>query len=1061
MRRIQRARGDRFTTSALTRLAERREQKDRAADPGGFNVFDIPVIGGLLRGGGTALSGALDIAGRPAQAVSGFALGLQGAEGFDALAGLRRGLLGTSEEREDLNFATFLENTDVEIFDNLWVRNVVGLGLDMLFDPLNILFVSKIRTPFQAAVRGVGGKVGRAPGFRSVGRAFSQRWGQVPITDFRNMVRRGEMTQEQFNIIDENARALTFWASLRGKKAVADEVGEALGGVDAEDGAEALRILFSHHGEAAAARTTPLTYVPGLASDVPVGAKEHIDAARSAGREGVARVLEYFTARFGGRTDDFAIGDIAKLAEEWLGVLTVEGMYARAMYVKYLDDPVIQKGAKGLRKAYSTKSISREKLKGNPEEISELFKSGKLVDDPSVVAAYDIWQTKLLAHRNMFLKSILNKRNGFRKYKKGTVIKPGEGVIETNPGTLMEQKFFDEFGLADKALSKRFKVKGESWVGPQELVDVVKTWGNPHEMHGLMKMVDGFTSMWKPLVTVLFPAFHVRNMLGVVHNNLQGGIWNPKYYVQAIKLMRGSADNVVLNRGQVKMSPKDFHRGLQTHNTVGGGSRNVNSVDQFEETGRNYFNRFAAWMTGQDIPQEVSGKFASMETFKFMLRRDSEGVWARHSFRAGDTATRIPNPMAWGTSMNEAVDNVGRIAHVLSRMDKGDDMATASRSALKFLFAYNEAPPTVKAISSVLPFFRWTYFNVPLQFQQFFLNPQGIPSKLSAVTRGVERTAQDIQPANEALEAENATLPEWMLERHHVVLGQDDDGAMRVVYGFGLPIEDLNKLFATGPLETIENLASEIGPWFRLPMELVADHSAFTGEPIAEDHSLFAFYRRAWRWTENIPGLRDWLEVEKRVTPSGRELFIGNPTRQYLLAALIGRIGITVDRTWEAVRERDAGLGVNLLTGFKVGRVFPAPEQRVPLNARLASDPKLYELYKEYRSIPLYRGLTAEQGNTVARAIPAIGNVRNLVLANMPELSEDEAWEIAATQYGDKDPEAEMLVRLVRKHKIPRNGSEIRRRFKLMFPDLVAALAELSAETVEDIDNRTLSFEDR
>jgi hypothetical protein len=1082
--RLQRAKADRFSLRAQQQLALFRQEQERSLQPDDQEpgVYQIPGVKGIWEGTGTFLGGALDLLARPGQAVSGAVLGAQGREGFDTLEGIRRGLFGTPEEREDLNFATVLENEGVE---NEWVRNIAGLAIDMIADPLNVLFAGPIRRPFQSAVSAVGRRVRDAPVpvLRTVSKAFSQRIGGTTHYELRGLVRRGLITQEHLNELEDGARRYRHASSAQAQESAVTGAKAGIGDYTREEGLKALQTLMRGHGK-------------GRVGDA-------IKAATSLGRPGEARVLAYFTRRFSGTKlskesaeriegelrqrgegvlereledlgraslEGLPEGDIARLAEVYLNVQTAPGMYARAVW-RQTATPQSQTALRNIRRTAEKGEVRKTKGPDLAKRLED--PEGGLVSDPVELAAFDVYQTTLLAEREKLLRLLVNRAGSpFRKFeRKAGAIGPDEGILEINPQTLIDGKELRKAGLADKrtpagAQLDRRLAKGrttEEWVGPQEMVDIIDGWIKPKQMAGLVKLSDGFLNMWKPTVTVLFPAFFVRNAVGIVHNHLMGGVWNPKHYVQALKLVRGSTDPIVLNGGKARWTAEAFQKEAESLNIVGAGSRYVTTAERLEEVGPTFFNRIASALSGQDIPEPLVNRFASVESFKHLIARNEAGAWRRRGIKG----TPVPNPFAWGTSLNEAMDNVGRMAHVLSKMDEGADFATAARSARKYGFAYNEAPPTAQGIGSAIPFFRWTYFNVPLQLERMFLSPHGIPSKLGYVSRSAQNLARDLQPAAESLEAEVATLPEWILERHNVVLGREDDGALRVVYGFGLPIEDLNKLFATNPGETIQNLAGELAPMYRMPLELTANHSFFTGEPIRDDDRLFSFYRRAWRWIDKVPTpvgdkLREWLEFQRVETASGREQFIANPTEMYKLASLMGRIGMTFDRGWEAVEERDPGLTFNILSGLKVGRVWPKRSQRVPLNSRLGQDPRLYELYKQYRSIPLYEGLSADEGNTVATALRDIGRIRNGLQARVPDMPKEVAWELAAQQYGSQiDSEGEMLVRLVRQLDLPRSGSKVRTAFKMHFPDLVDAVNELDVEMVESLDDVAWDFGER
>jgi hypothetical protein len=192
-------------------VQEGEEKRLRAASVLGVEE-DTFFLGGLIHGGGSFLSGAMDALARPSTAVSGSVLGAMGSRqvpgarmggGAGAWEGFVRGLTGTAKDREHYNFATVLQETDWDWAENETARNVVGMALDMVTAPDNVLFFTPVpwlravtvpagkamkllkKVPAGPGGRSVGGELERGAAFieKGLSRGFSRRLGRSSTTE--------------------------------------------------------------------------------------------------------------------------------------------------------------------------------------------------------------------------------------------------------------------------------------------------------------------------------------------------------------------------------------------------------------------------------------------------------------------------------------------------------------------------------------------------------------------------------------------------------------------------------------------------------------------------------------------------------------------------------------------------------------------------------------------------------------------------------------------------------------------------------------------------------------
>jgi hypothetical protein len=799
------------------------------------------------------------------------------------------------------------------------------------------------------------------------------------------------------------------------------------------------------------------------------------------------------------------VGKGTAAMEAALGLQSAHGMYVhRFLSIAELADDVTPGGSRGMtsqmdagERFFTPKLLERTTPARGPDDFRRLISEGDPSADPLLVYAADLTHSTAKIQWADFLvhpkKGVLRPQNGvvevpaaiasaLNKARKGSpeyneaygvyngwlkkqISTEGSPLYGRNVGqeytqyntTLPSFKAGDELSSLPKVVEKHFG-ENRMFVGPKEVINVLESWSEPYVQHGLFRHAEAVQSLWKPLVTVLFPAYHIRNVMGLVHNNLMARVGLGSWY-KAAKLMKGGYTNETFNvaeQGVKRWATTDeFVKELEEANIVGAGTRYLSPADveamlrfdpQDPGKGRNILQRVTDAMQGRGELEGVVGeKTASLETWKALLHADMDGRWAEAP--AWQRAFQSVNPIRMGASASEGIDNWGRIAHVIGRLDQGDSFDDAVRSAKRYIFAYNEAPPSVQSLATVMPFFRWTYFNVPLQAKEMLLRPYGAVRMTGYLTRSFEGIQGDQLTGAEALDAEAASLPDWVLERHHVQLGRNDDGTLNILYGLGLPVEDLNKLFALTPLNTLQNLITDVGPLFRVPLELATNTSVFADEPIEPGDDLFPFYSKAGKILENLPtpigdSLRAFLEFDRRADPrTGKERLYANPTRMYVLGSIFGRIGMTVDKGWEAVEERKWNNAFHLLSGVKYREGLHADfGHHEPWQRNIREDPEMYDLYTQYKNIPLYWGLTAQQGNLAQTGLIKLGKRKNMIM-DEPDFRwrEREAFNRAAQELEEIDPEAVHWALEVRRRGLKASTRE-RERFKDANPNFAAIM---------------------
>lgn len=284
----------------------------------------------------------------------------------------------------------------------------------------------------------------------------------------------------------------------------------------------------------------------------------------------------------------------------------------------------------------------------------------------------------------------------------------------------------------------------------------------------LLSVFDGFTRGFKTGVTVLFPSFHVRNAIGNFWNNFIGGVWNPKEYVDA---------------GRILADAK-FTGGRAAWDVGGGRVMSSKQIlDQLDAGG-------ALGYSGQLSEEELLKGMAGLPVVK------------------------------QARTAGAAVESNAKIAHFLSKMRKGADPEDAVLSIKKYLFDYAELSPIEKQFfRRVVPFYTFQRKNWPLILESMVTKP-GKMAAAAHFDAAMRARADGGGPI------ETTVVPGYMARRL-LKLDEDKDGTLSVVSNFGLPFEDI--AFMDRPFE---EMASMLNPLIKGPLQILANKDFFRDIPL-------------------------------------------------------------------------------------------------------------------------------------------------------------------------------------------------------------------------------------
>lgn len=369
---------------------------------------------------------------------------------------------------------------------------------------------------------------------------------------------------------------------------------------------------------------------------------------------------------------------------------------------------------------------------------------------------------------------------------------------------------------------------------PEQIVkhvdDTYKTLSNEEATKKFLNLYDKVLGFWKGSVTGWFPSFHTRNTIGGMFNNWIAGVKSPVRYLQGDQIARGVEGTITTKVGTTY------------------------SYSQIRELA----NKLGA--IGQpgylDVMREVGNNMGK-----------------------GPVSKLLDAPKA----AMEVVENRLRLPLFVDRLIKGDAPEQAAKQVFQFHFDY--APEALTGFEKdvmkrIMPFYRWSRGNIPLQLQQMVKQP----GKYAGIGKLVDNLQTDKQKAKD----EFASLPPYMREGLPIRLGQKN-GYSQYLYGLGLPVEDINRLWKGDAKRTVGSFVGELAPPLKYPIEVGTGQNLFTGEPIEKSNTVYPFIN-------SVPGLRDWLNVTEHKKKDGTVSYTGDAYKLHFLNTALGRFYTTAGK---------------------------------------------------------------------------------------------------------------------------------------------------------------------
>lgn len=427
-----------------------------------------------------------------------------------------------------------------------------------------------------------------------------------------------------------------------------------------------------------------------------------------------------------------------------------------------------------------------------------------------------------------------------------------------------------------------------TFYAPKEAVAVIKNYAEDFfgddGMKKAMEWYDKGLQLWKASVTGYSPGFigfQARNAIGDMTNMLIGGFRN-----------RDGA----LGKG---------FKALEFEDVVSKEGREVAEQKFGKEAVELYDKSIQYGIVNSDTIDEYIGKG------KGKLRKVVDTVTQTKRFRRREEGFRVAN-----------------FYDAFKRSGNWDEAAKIARQSS---LDYSAMTPFERNVMKrVVPFYGFMRQNLEHQLKTFVSNPRALNIK--------RKFFDNIRKSlgSELSDEEYDTLPDWMKEGMHIVMGRKDN-TVDILTGLGDPSEAINDLVSLNPKRQVMNLLRSSSPMLKIPTELATGQDFFREAPISENKS-GSRYSEYPEILKNVLGYKETEYTTKEGEKKLRKEL--DPIRAYLLEnlPLIAPTNTMAKRVIESTK--DPKYLINILSG---GRIY---EQDLDL-AKYYKDKELQETIQD------------------------------------------------------------------------------------------------------------------
>lgn len=290
-------------------------------------------------------------------------------------------------------------------------------------------------------------------------------------------------------------------------------------------------------------------------------------------------------------------------------------------------------------------------------------------------------------------------------------------------------------------------------------------------------LIGHLSTLWKGYATVPIVGgfgFHQRNAQGNIWNNFLAGVKNPKDYAWAAKVQAGRGLSAA-DKAELELA--------KAHGVIDEGF-NITDLARRANEGD-----LARSVKGGPLPRPLKGGTLNpLSTENAVIRS--------------------------GRKVGGAVENNARLAHFHAKLRELGDADEAARSVKKYLFDYADLTEKERGAKKVFAFWTFMRKNTPLQVREMFAQP----GKFT----GMAHTY------NEALQASpDGDYPDWAVKSGMVPVG---DG--RYMLGLDSPVKSAVEMFDPAQQSELGLLSGLLPSLGKAGVEDLLGKSFYTKKPI-------------------------------------------------------------------------------------------------------------------------------------------------------------------------------------------------------------------------------------
>lgn len=354
----------------------------------------------------------------------------------------------------------------------------------------------------------------------------------------------------------------------------------------------------------------------------------------------------------------------------------------------------------------------------------------------------------------------------------------------------------------------------------------------PEAVSAPLRVADQLTNLTKAGQTALWPAFHVRNLVsGLVQNLGLGGADAVATAPAAYRMLRGEAipwANQVpgLTRLSAEEATRVLGKEMYAHGIGQGGASATREIVgpaggtiSSGQTLENILGRIPG-----EQPQSVMGSLSA-------LGSKEAGAWNPLNTAGVGSNKDIFAPLVAGRQVGDVVEGVNRNSLYLSLRKQGYTPEMAAEQVLKGHFDYGPTGSTQVEkglLKRIFPFYTYSRHNIPSQIEQMATHPGGVAGMTTRAAGSLRQNGGE------------QFLPDYLGSGLALPMGGEDNGTQRFLTRMDLPAEQAFESLkggVKGPGNTLMGLLGQVNPLIKAPIEWGTGKQFFTGRDLEDLYS--------------------------------------------------------------------------------------------------------------------------------------------------------------------------------------------------------------------------------